>query len=489
MKTTLLIIHLFATGTTYLTLVSAINNNESKDPRFQFSLRSNLKIPGGSISSSMTTVSGTNRPFLASNEDNENDALNSDNRMESTTSTTQKSKDPFVRFQKKKGRIIFHVVDSFDSTTSTANESLSISLDPFAAIRLMTLLGLAFKSFFGAFVGTLKLLGPLIFARRVLAQVGELVTDYMMGRYLRRTYDHLERKYWKEYQGPAACRSFARCLIHTLALLWLGRLMEWMVGLSHPPCVIDQKGTCHWWCGLLWIVAVIGAGNLFSALISMRGPLQVKMTKSAQMSSSSLTQQQQLQQQHPHSKNRRRRFRLKLIARPLRWMRDPDRWITTIATSRRDAWKQPFTPEPLLFPSTWPPLSILRNIAVAKAMASSSHIAVRNSMHVLMRQFLIQQAILDEWHRVLMDERRVGLGIAAIAVGFIASCFLFVTVAYADGISAVLMVPFLLATFSSGWMNLFVFWDRRRRDLARQNWIVLKNPTKRLGATSYSVKW
>ena len=174
-------------------------------------------------------------------------------------------------------------------------------------------------------------------------------------------------------------------------------------------------------------------------------------------------------------------------------MKDPDQWITDLATSHRDAaksWK-PFTPEPLLFPSTWPPLSILRNLAVAKAMASSSNIAVRDSMHVIMRQFLIQQAILDEWHRVLMDERRVGLGIVAIGIGFTAACFLFVTVAYADGISAVLMIPSLLATFSSAWMNLFVFWDRRRDRFQRPNLVVLRHSSNRplVGSTSYSVKW
>merc|ERR1711935_371818 len=114
-------------------------------------------------------------------------------------------------------------------------------------------------------------------------------------------------------------------------------------------------------------------------------------------------------------------------------------------------------------------------------MASSSEIAAHDSMHVIMRQFLIQQAILDEWHRVLMDERRVGLGICAIAVGFTASCFLFVSIAYADGISAAFMVPSLLATFSSAWMNLFVFWERRRDRTNGQNLMVLRHP-KGLGS-------
>ena len=173
---------------------------------------------------------------------------------------------------------------------------------------------------------------------------------------------------------------------------------------------------------------------------------------------------QQLQQARRNI--RIRRFPGKSVltrtAKLLKWMKDPDKWLTSIANLRRDNansnW-EPFTPEPLLFPSTWPPFSILRNFAIAKAMASAQD---QRTMHIIMRQYLIQHALLDEWHRVLMDERRVGLGVVSIVTGFIAACFLFVTVTLADNVSAVLMVPSLLATFASSWMNLFVFWERRR---------------------------
>lgn len=147
-------------------------------------------------------------------------------------------------------------------------EILSVSVDPFAAMRFLRFLYLASSSFLGAFLGTLKLLGPLIFARRVLAQFGELVSDYMMGRYLRTTYDYVERKYWKEYQGPAASRSLARCLCHGILLSQLGKVMEWWLGLGSAPCVISKTGRCHWWCGLLWIVSVVGTGNLGALVVS-----------------------------------------------------------------------------------------------------------------------------------------------------------------------------------------------------------------------------
>jgi hypothetical protein len=182
---------------------------------------------------------------------------------------------PLFRYSKKKGRIAFfvnnHVNASSSLETNRGNDEskvLSISADPFATIRFFQIGYLASKSFFFAFIGTLRLLGPMVFARRVLAQGGELVTDYMMGRYMRTTFDHLERKYWKEYQGPAATRSFCRVLIHGFILAFLGKIMEWMVGLGTFPCVMPLTGACHWWCGLLWVVSVVGAGNFFAALVS-----------------------------------------------------------------------------------------------------------------------------------------------------------------------------------------------------------------------------
>jgi len=188
---------------------------------------------------------------------------------------------------------------------------------------------------------------------------------------------------------------------------------------------------------------------------------------------------------------------VKPISSLLQWMKDPDRYLTAIATSRRDnarCWNKPFTPEPLLFPSTFPPFNILRNIAVAKAMATSSSI-YPHSRNLIMRQFLFQHALMDEWHRVLMEERRVGLGSFLIALGFVATSFLFVSIALVDSVSAVLMLPWLVATFSSGWMTLFCYWERRRAR-ARQNLIVVPVLTKKgryrrnsLGTKTYAIKW
>ena len=102
---------------------------------------------------------------------------------------------------------------------------------------------------------------------------------------------------------------------------------------------------------------------------------------------------------------------------------------------------------------------------------------------------------MDEWHRVLMEERRVGLGIFAIGAGFIATSSLFVSVALVDRVSAVLMLPWLVATFSSGWMTLFCYWERRR-DREKRRLIVVpvltnngRHRRSMGGSKKYEIKW
>jgi tryptophan-rich sensory protein len=126
----------------------------------------------------------------------------------------------------------------------------------------------------------------------------------------------------------------------------------------------------------------------------------------------------------------------------LLWLRDPDQWISEFATSRRDSATQlkPFHPDPLIFPVTYEPLRILQMVTIAKEMALN-----QSMMHSIMRQVLIQQAMGDEWFRVLLLERRVTLGVA-VMVGYIWSTFsLFWTVARASRLSALLLLPSVFA--------------------------------------------
>jgi hypothetical protein len=312
-----------------------------------------------------------------------------------------------------------------DRSPAIDPDAVTASVDPAAVFRLIWLCSQGTGSAGLAMLGTLRLLAPLIVARRGLNWIGDIFSDWYTGRYLRKTYYRMEHNYWRFYQVPAVLRSAGRLAAQLTLLMTLGKVMESWVGLSHSPC-LDGSGGCYWWCGILWIVAVVGTGHAGAAAIAIwGGPLAI------QLPIDSMAQ--------------RRPSKRQVIRNPwhiLQWLRDPDQWISEFASSRRDSAAQlkPFHPDPLIFPVTYEPLRILQMVTIAKEMALN-----KSMMHSIMRQVLIQQAMGDEWFRVLLLERRVTLGIV-VMVGYIWSTFsLFWTAARASYLSALLLLPSLLA--------------------------------------------
>jgi tryptophan-rich sensory protein len=105
-------------------------------------------------------------------------------------------------------------------------------------------------------------------------------------------------------------------------------------------------------------------------------------------------------------------------------MQDPDQWIS-VMSSPQSFVAQPFEPKPILFPATWVPLKFLQAIAVAKAAASSTPSGGKpDPVQTIMRRFLIQWALADEWHRVFIVEKRVGLAIGVVLCYLIGRCSL-----------------------------------------------------------------
>lgn len=141
----------------------------------------------------------------------------------------------------------------------------------------------------------------------------------------------MERDVWHYYQLPAALRSLGRLSAQMILLKMLGRIMEWMVGLGVDGC-LTESGGCHFWCGVLWIVAVVGTGHAGAAAIAVwGGPLRIRNLQSSQV-------------ERPSAKQ--------IFTRPwqlLRWMRDPDQRLREIAIQRRGAPAplKPFHPDPL----------------------------------------------------------------------------------------------------------------------------------------------
>lgn len=79
-----------------------------------------------------------------------------------------------------------------------------------------------------------------------------------------------------------------------------------------------------------------------------------------------------------------------------------------------------------------------------------------------MKQYLIQLTLCDEWCRVLIKERRLGLGIVIACVYGASMVSLIITCACMDArpTSLILLVPSLLALIVSTWLNLVIYLNR-----------------------------
>ena len=203
----------------------------------------------------------------------------------------------------------------------------------------------------------------------------------MRGRYIRKTYTKLENLYIRYYELPAVLRAISRTLTQVLILFVLSfvtsRNIPLLPGFRSP---FDPPGC--WWSGVLCVLLTVGGGYIgASALAVWGGPLRIQVNAS-QHSSRGLS---------------------RVFTRPwhiLQWMKDPEEWITTIASPPT---VQPFAADPILFPATWAPLRLLQMMGVAQALFRPN----------VMRLFLVQIALADEWYRTLVSERRVTLGLCA----------------------------------------------------------------------------
>jgi tryptophan-rich sensory protein len=149
-------------------------------------------------------------------------------------------------------------------------------------------------------------------------------------------------------------------------------------------------------------------------------------------------------------------------------MQNPEQWIDMIAEPER----RPFDPNPVLFPVTWIPLRLLQMVAVARVVSTDPKEYLRcpvdegDQVPKIFGKFLLQLALCDEWYRVFIREKRVGLGIAVMIFYYFAMLSLLVSSAMLNGRATLLMVPSLVAIIVSGWMNIVIFWNRyetRRR--------------------------
>lgn len=330
-------------------------------------------------------------------------------------------------------------------TTSTdcvkENGKVRLSVDPRAIWRFMPILLYGSFSFFNAFMGTLRLLAPLIFCRRTLLVVYKILGDYMRGRYVRKTYTRVESAYIQYYETPATFRASCRTGSQLVVYLILYRAMGSLVGITHPPCRSEGRGLAFL-CTLLWAGSVVGTGHLFATALALwGGPLRL---------------------QAPTIYTRRRWT--SVFTRPwhifqwLQYMQNPEQWISMVSSPSLS-----FDPNPLIFPNTWFPLRILQMVAVAQVAATEPcnyfwrPLEDIDRVPKLMRHYLFQLSLSDEWYRVFVGEKRLGLGVG-VAIAYLFAMILFMITSASMNLKAtLLMVPSFLALIITAWMNIVIF--------------------------------
>ncbi|KAL7552102.1 hypothetical protein ACHAWF_015314 [Thalassiosira exigua] len=347
---------------------------------------------------------------------------------------------------------------------------------------------------------SLSLLPPLLLSRRVLNATYDAVVDYVRGRIFRTTFNRLERAYLRYYEFPAATRAAARLVSQIGILLGLSWAVRWwmilvliddrvgplamgvtgmtsidvgMVGTSVGsvaglwnvglPCHGRGKGVA-WLCGFVWIASVVGIGHACAVSLSVwGGPLRLQ----------AVAHQQAENPRHVLSR---------IAHHPIVWLRGLEEWrhfsslgslVRRQTLGKGDRRRKgasaaaSFDPDPLLFPATWLPLRWLQIFAVAKAFSTDPRryrwcapedgkVAIPR----LMKQYLIQLALGDEWHRVFLGEKRVGLGIAVAFSYFVAMLVMTFMAFTLDGGAAAMMLPSIFAAALSGLMNFGISWNR-----------------------------
>jgi tryptophan-rich sensory protein len=350
---------------------------------------------------------------------------------------------------------------STSESTLVGPDSLDVAMGVEPLLRLIgaALTGSAFSGM--AVLATLRMLAPLYVCRRVLAHGVDMANDWYTGRYLRKTYTKLEQDYWHYYQLPAVLRSTARLSVQLGLSFLLGCMVEAMVGLRRHPCSLVKGitttgaaaagaaassqtavGTGYGsflGCSFLWILATLaGSHALGRILAAWHDAFRLSVVP------------------NPVSKTAKQRRRA--LLRPwniLEWMRDPDQVVKEILrTTSSSLDLKPFHPEPLLFPVTWMPFRLLQIVAVLREMRTP----VRGN---IMRRLLIQQVVFDEWYRALIKEKRVALGVGLICLYGVSTISLYWSVGSVNGLSALLMLPAVLASLVSIWSNGYIYIDRR----------------------------
>ena len=146
------------------------------------------------------------------------------------------------------------------------NVQISISVNPPSMFRLTQNAVKVSVAFVGAFGGTLRLLAPMIVARRILSTVGYICYDYYNGRYIRTTYNRHSRMV-QQYEIPSALRACCRMGLQLISMAIVGSITRMI--LHGAPCFLPAVA-CRYWFGSVWVGTVLLASLSINFWVSSR---------------------------------------------------------------------------------------------------------------------------------------------------------------------------------------------------------------------------
>jgi tryptophan-rich sensory protein len=421
------------------------------------------------------------------------DESNGKNETIATASTTT-TIIPSVGVRRIAGRQLVPVTQLSHSPNLPSKDfQLSLSVDPFSTARLIHTLAVTCISLVSALAGTLRLVAPMIAAKRFITTIGYIFYDHYNGRYIRTTYTRRMRR-MQEYEIIAGLRGTGRCILQILSVGLVGGIVGFV--MDRAPCLIRPAWICHWWYGTIWITSIHTAGwamELWLVSLNKSHPLSLRPTptigrsgairKKADRRMSSLFHRQKEEFQTSTLEG--------LIQIPwrivLRRLRDPEEWFMSMLRPRSNSRfyysnmntytqqheeHKPLRLDSLLFPCTWVPLQVWTCLVVVRAIrltltkplswtdAADYMIFMSSKRWVVMRSFLGYEVLYGEWKRVFVTERRVALGAFVSTLSLTALLWTIYSVAMVDGITALLLIPTVIARLVSTWMNILLYYDR-----------------------------
>mmetsp|Transcript_63582 Transcript_63582/g.129549 ORF Transcript_63582/g.129549 Transcript_63582/m.129549 type:complete len:610 (+) Transcript_63582:73-1902(+) len=379
-----------------------------------------------------------------------------------------------VDFQRQKGRL-------------NVGSSTLASLGPFSMVTLLQNGIVSIVGIGSVYIGTLKLLGPMILARQLLATIGYACYDYYDERFVRKTPTSKRIRYLKEYEAFAAARAATRTLLQIICMGCTGRFVGFV--LDRTPCTLRPSWVCHWWYGVVWLAAIYAVGlacqeSVFGYLAKTNHIFDYILSIQPVSAGDG-------------SMNIKRRRRRSNLVQPLfrlaeRMSQDPGEWMNREVSRKQN--KKDYIQidnkasargtddvklDPLLFPSTWKPLFFVTFLGVSKAICEGVCRAANDSdpaddlrfvstycmerkdeLYSILRSFVVQTALYNEWHRVFARERRVALGASVSVIALVAQIWMIHSVSIVDRIAAVALVPTLVARIISSWMNIVLYKKR-----------------------------